>query len=202
MSFGVGALMRTDDAAASPPRRGPLFPARPTTAWRMPGRSPITTTRVVGRADGRRLRDYRRHAQAAAGREGAERRGRGGIPNDAYQQLRLARRGHVPTFTSAATSPPAATRTLFNRRPGRRRRADGDGVGHGVAGQPVQPAPTATSSCTGCGSERVTFNDNDGSGKDALIHRFRVPANDTYSVGAMRTSGTTATLGRIPRRLP
>jgi hypothetical protein len=30
----------------------------------------------------------------------------------------------------------------------------------------------------------VMFNDDDGAGKDALVHRFRVPANDTYFVKA------------------
>ena len=33
-------------------------------------------------------------------------------------------------------------------------------------------------------AQPVTFNDDDGAGKDAVIHRFRVPANDTYYVKA------------------
>jgi hypothetical protein len=33
-------------------------------------------------------------------------------------------------------------------------------------------------------TQPVTFNDDDGAGKDAVIHRFRVPANDTYYLKA------------------
>ena len=38
--------------------------------------------------------------------------------------------------------------------------------------------------------ERVTFDANSGPGPDALIHRFRVPANDTYYVRASAVNGT------------
>jgi hypothetical protein len=39
-------------------------------------------------------------------------------------------------------------------------------------------------------AQPVIFNDDDGPGKDALIHRFRIRANDTYYVRARAVAGT------------
>jgi hypothetical protein len=42
-------------------------------------------------------------------------------------------------------------------------------------------------------AQRVTFNDDDGPGKDALIHRYRVVANDTYVVKVRAAGSQTGT---------